>query len=257
MSDSLDNFFLNILYGPATVINGVLTSWVIFAAAAFGFYLILRYAASYGGSGGVSTLAFVTAAGLTACYVVELYLYLTSYAYADHVEPGIAAISWIFTKGRPVYPALESPDRYSFVYGPVLFIINGYIMKAFGASILTSKLGGVMAALLAVALSFLSFRKFSGVKTSFIAAALLILIFMDFPVVTFWQRSDPFIIFFVVLALYASSGGSRARAVIVTGICTGICADLKLHSVLYFLPVAALLYTRFGLAWGVGMYGLG
>ncbi|MEO5359445.1 MAG: hypothetical protein H7843_03230 [Nitrospirota bacterium] len=253
----MDNFFLNILYGPATVMNGVFASWAIFAACAVGFYMLLRYAGSSGISAGVRTLVFVTASGLMAVYVVELYLYLTSYAYGDHVEPGIAAVSWIFTKGRPVYPPLDSHDRYSFVYGPALFIINGYIMKAFGASILTSKLGGVMAAILAVVFSFLSFRKLSGNQAAFITAALIILIFMDFPVVTFWQRADPFIIFFVVLALYASTGGSKTAAVIVAGICTGICADLKLHSVLYFIPVAAVLYVRFGLAWGIGMYGLG
>jgi hypothetical protein len=137
----MDNFFYNILLHPATIMNGLLTGWLIFTAIAWGLYCVVKkfnWLEPYGTDGMLYIIASVLVAGI---YVSELYLYLTYEAYSDHVEPAIASISWIFTKGSPIYTGIDGPTRYSFAYGPALFMINGYVMKAIGGSILASKLG--------------------------------------------------------------------------------------------------------------------
>ncbi|MBF0319904.1 MAG: hypothetical protein HQL01_08915 [Nitrospirae bacterium] len=247
----MDNFFFNTLAYPATVMNGVLTGWLIFTAIVWGlYYVVKKY--NWSEPGGIDGLGYIIFALVAGIYVSELYLYLTYSAYSDHVEPSIASISWIFTKGSPIYTGIDAPARYSFAYGPALFIINGYVMKAFGDSILTSKLGGVLAAIFAAVLAFITYKKLSGTRAAVMATAIMLLIFLDFPVVTFWQRADSYIILFVVLALYASTIANTTATLVVSAVCIGICADLKIHAVIYLIPVVALLYVRFGFTWRIG-----
>src|SRR5579862_9920197 len=66
--------------------------------------------------------------------------YLTQANYFDHVEPSIAAVSWWYHTGHPLYPAWrEGEGLYGFTYGPLLFQITAAAL-ALGPTILLSKL---------------------------------------------------------------------------------------------------------------------
>lgn len=60
-------------------------------------------------------LAVTSAATLVLC--VGTYLALDGYF--DHIEPSVAALSWLWARGDPVYVPAGSPRVYSLLYGPM------------------------------------------------------------------------------------------------------------------------------------------
>src|SRR5215470_949107 len=71
-------------------------------------------------------------------------------SYYDHAEPSVAAIAWLFDRGLPIYHAADAAERYAHIYGPLAFMLPGWLLRLTGPSIVASKLAGVLAAGLSV-----------------------------------------------------------------------------------------------------------
>jgi hypothetical protein len=182
----------------------------------------------------------------TILFLLSALLYLTFDSYVDHIEPSVAIISWLLMQGQPPYTPIDDPHRYSLVYGPVLYIINGLTLQIFGPSIFVSKLGGVAAGVGSVLIGFLFFKRIAGTASAVLATGLSALVFLAFLQVAYWNRADSFIVLLVSLGLLASTLERRVLATALLGLSIGLAMGLKAHAIVYFLPVLGLSFVRLG-----------
>ena len=188
-------------------------------------------------------LAVFTALLAIAMIAVIAGLYLAYPGYADHTEPSVAALSWRLLEGHPVYHGLEAPDRTGIPYGPLSYGIHAVIFALFGGSLATGKLAGLAAAISAPLFFLIGWRCWGLVYAS--AASLLasgfVLLLIPFSI---WNRPDPFIVLFVVIALWVMSSADREKPewtrTLIIAIAGGMAVSLKVHAGIYFVPIAFL-----------------
>jgi hypothetical protein len=163
--------------------------------------------------------------------------------HGDLFEPLVSDVAWYFWTGKPVYHAANAVECYSMVYGPNLYLFTGVFEGWFGPSVLASKLGGVLAAHGTLAGLFWLLRRHGSLALAFIGTGLFALLNLHFGTMSFWLRPDPYLTLFVALG-YVAAGSPARLAPIGLGIAMGICVNLKVHTVLYFLPAVAWVITR-------------
>ena len=71
----------------------------------------------------LSTAALVLAAALVG-QLVFASMYLGTPTFTDHIEPNTAVVAWLYAQGGQLYHAIDAPERYSFLYGPVPYIAS-------------------------------------------------------------------------------------------------------------------------------------
>jgi hypothetical protein len=237
-------FYLLVLINKHPLLT---SGWLVAA-----FYMLLGekrrvdFARGLAGKPGVVAVAL----GLIPilCYVSLLVWYVSSYNYSDCVEPNVSAVSWLFERGGMIYHGLDSAERYSLLYGPMLFVINGSFLRLLGPGIPASKFAGAAAASLSLVFMFLLARRYIGRRQAIIAVGLAALVLLSFGPCSYWARPDPIILLCVSIGVYGVARGGRATASLAAALTLGLAVNLKVTSVLYFLPVYALLFTRMGAA---------
>ncbi|MGD9781916.1 MAG: ArnT family glycosyltransferase [Kiritimatiellia bacterium] len=187
-------------------------------------------------------------------YVSMGWTYARSLVFWDHVEPHVASISWYFWLGKEVYPALS--ECYGLSYGPFLYIINGLVEALCGPSVFSAKLGGVLAGCGSVLAVFLLVRRTHKTSVALLAASLFVSMQLHFSHVAFWNRPDPFLVFFVSIAGLAATFPSWGTA-LGMGIAAGICFNLKIHALLYFLPIFAFAWRTLSVRQMAAAVGIG
>ncbi len=185
-------------------------------------------------------------------YIILIGFYAVSSNYIDHAEPNIAAVAWLFQTKHPLYPGLEYPQRYINNYGPTLYMIHGFFLNLFKPTILSSKIGGVLAVLISLVSLYFSLKKVSDSHIATICCAGVTLIFLSLntfhtlSAASFWPRPDPLLLMCVSVALLAALRTPAPLAALVCALSLGISTNLKLFAILYFLPIYVLLYLRIG-----------
>jgi hypothetical protein len=182
----------------------------------------------------VATLAIFSS--LTYSLGVVLHLFYPNYI--DHFEATVAEISWLGTHGKPIYPDWRSEDIYEAAYGPMLFIVNGTVLRMV-PTILGSKLAGWAAFVLALALSYIAFKsRTSNQKLVFLFFCIVVVqvSFFHFPSYAFWSRAEPFLVLIGVLTIFATLKLPNPAAAITIGIMAGLAVGFKIHGALYALP---------------------
>ncbi len=199
-------------------------------------------------SGAVFAVVFFWGAvALIVNYVVLTVWYLGLDNYFSFVEPNNVSIAWTAMTGGPVYHDLDSAAQYSLVYGPSYFLVNGWLLKLFGPSILASKLGSVLFALFSVFGLVFCVGRAAGPRIAVMAGGYLVLTYFGFwPFGTFIARADAFILGLVALGLVGAHARTRWAAVLLSAVAVGVCFNVKVHSPMYFLPGFALLFQRHG-----------
>lgn len=181
-------------------------------------------------------------------YIFLLVFYATHNNFFDHAEANIATVSWLFQIGKPIYHELESPERYSIPYGPMLYVINGFFLSLLKPSIFSAKIGGTLAGGLSLLLIFYTLKKLVGSQIATFCLGYISLIFIStyfyFAAATFWNRSDSFLLMFVSLGLLTVVRTTSWLAILCSSLCIGISVNLKIHAIFYFLPIYILLYFR-------------
>jgi hypothetical protein len=191
--------------------------------------------------------SIVTGAG---CAVLLVYFaiviwYTCQFTYFDPAEPTITAVASVFHDGKALYPAIDAPERYVLIYGPVLFIAQAGAMALFGKGIVVSKALGALAISASLWLGYHVYSKRAGRLAATAATSACALVYLDFGNVTYWTRPDPFLILCAVVALYAATLPGR-RGAIVLGVTAGLAVNLKVSGPLYLLPAFALRGTLHG-----------
>jgi len=193
----------------------------------------------------LAILAVILASGIVLMMVWTSGSYLAAPGYFDHVEPSIAAISWWYRHGHPLYPAWnEDEGLYGLVYGPLLFQITAAALTL-SPTILMSKIPGFCCFWLAGMAIMGSLRPLlPSARLSLLPLAACLIIAGSYWNWAYWDRSDPYLLLAAALALCSSRRMGRTNAAIAVGLLGGISVNLKVHGALYVLPYAVALLAR-------------
>src|SRR5262249_48527745 len=120
--------------------------------------------------------AAMLAVSTICAYILTIVLYLLYPNYFDHVQPVVASISWLWMHGYELYHDWTTGDVYILISGPLTFLMNG-VMLFFSPSILASKLPGVLSLIVALAGTFILFKRATGsdLTSVFLSASLVAL----------------------------------------------------------------------------------
>jgi hypothetical protein len=192
----------------------------------------------------------IIAIGLVINYLFLVLFYAFTSTFSDQIEPTIASISWLFYNGEPIYHSQDSAQQYSMLYGPILYVLGGFLLGLFQPTIFSAKLLGVLPATGSLVVLVLAFRKMIGIKTGIICLGFISLIMIAGPLslfsTIFWSRPDPLILFLVSLSLLSILIRGSGLAGLIYGICLGLATNLKIHAFLYFLPFFLVLNKKHG-----------
>jgi len=198
----------------------------------------------------------VTTIAACLAYLAAAIGYAAVPAYIDHVEPSVAAVSWLaIAQTQPLYPPPGSALMYGLPYGPALFLANGTALRAFGPTILTSKLAGVLAALASIVVLALAVRRIASARDAGVAhtpvqpwmlsVRTAAVGYLAFGAASFWVRAEPLMLLCSSVALLSATM-TATSAVLLFGVALGCGVNLKVSAVLYLLPAGALLRERHG-----------
>ncbi|OHC76395.1 MAG: hypothetical protein A3G18_03695 [Rhodospirillales bacterium RIFCSPLOWO2_12_FULL_58_28] len=191
-------------------------------------------------SGPFVLILAVSAALCAAYFVYVLFLYGNLEGYVDHIEPSIAISAWRFMKGHALFQDTHEWPKVG-GYGPLLYIFHSVVFKIAGGSIPLSKLAGSIAAAGSILFFYFYARGRFGAFKAYAGVLMFIAVLMIYAPYSFWNRSDPFIVFFVTLAVFAKDlpieRWGRWTPYVVVGLCIGLATNLKIHSFIYFIPI--------------------
>jgi len=181
---------------------------------------------------------------MTACagfwYLLSMLCYLVHDGYVDHIEPSIAAQALNWLHGGELYHAPEAGERYNLPYGPALFAVHAVVFRLLGPTMGVSKVAGATAALLIPLLFHWLARRHAPPAIARLGTGLLLLTLLLFGPLPFGNRADPLILLCVTIALVAQELGAPAGRFGICSLALGAAISLKLHAILYFIPLFAL-----------------
>jgi hypothetical protein len=186
--------------------------------------------------------ALVVATVIAAIMLWASSSYLTNTGYLDHIESSIAAVSWWYHQGHPLYPGWsDNEGLYGLQYGPLLFQLTAAALSL-GPSILISKLPGYCCFWLACIVVMWSLRPLlpSG-RQALLPMAALVIMAGCYWRAAYWVRSEPYLVLFAALALCSYLRLGRTAAAVALGVLGGCAINMKIHGALYILPYAVAL----------------
>ncbi len=196
-----------------------------------------------------TVLEGVTVSGvslLVLYYLAGAALYVVTPGYLDHMEPGITVISRILGSGKPLYHAVDSPERYAQLYGPVLYGVNYFFQCLFNIDIIfSSKCAGAVLGIGSIALLYFVFRnRLSGFSTS-IMLGFVVSCFLWFGHYSFWNKGESLLLFCCSAGCCAVFIRSASVQAVIMSIIVAAVINTKVHAVIYCLPfLISLLFIR-------------
>jgi len=172
--------------------------------------------------------------------------YLALDGFAGEVEPLVSSLSWLVQHGQPLYHDIEAAQRYSVLYGPSVFLTNGLFLQILGPSLFSAKLASFLAVIGCLVFLYAALSRSSRDWLALLITSLAALYFWTQGFAVYLVRPDALMLFALGLALYAAVKARRFTALATVAVMLGFAVNLKAHGVLYFLPVLAIMGTRFG-----------
>jgi len=172
--------------------------------------------------------------------------YLNLDGFAGEVEPVVSSLSWLVQHGQPLYHEFEAPQRYSVLYGPSVFLVNGLFLQILGPSLFSAKLASFLGVLGCLVFLYRSLARSRYDWVALLITGLAVLYFWSQGFAVYLVRPDALLLFALGLALYASVKAKRLTALVTVSVMMGFAINLKVHAVVYFIPVVAILIGRFG-----------
>lgn len=187
---------------------------------------------------------------MTAAFLVVCGSYLLSPVWMDHVEAGVACLSCLCARGADIYHPFQSAERYASIYGPNLFLVNGWSAHLLGASTFAIKLPGALFAALSLVLVVATARRAAGWWPACAAAAFYCCVGLLFSTqdLSFCDRCDAPILFWITLATWACFQRGGLWTGVLFGLSLGLAENLRFNTIGFFLPLILLLWRKQG--WG-------
>lgn len=172
------------------------------------------------------------------------FAYLTWTGFGEQGEVQFASVSAMLYQGYPLYTELDAAGRYSLQHGPIVYLVAGAVMKLFGASYLTAKFVGAVAPILALIISWFWFAKLTTKRNAFLLLGLQSWILLHWHHI-FFIRPDSLMLLTMATSM-AIVTTTKKKWLLILGLAIpmGIMVNLKIHGIIYFLPVVALVYRQ-------------
>jgi len=201
----------------------------------------------------------VTSASTLVAFTLIAVWYLTRDGFAGEVESVVSSLSWQVQSGQTLYTSFEQAERYSVLYGPSVFLTNGLFLEILGPSLVSAKLASALAAVGSLVFLYASLRlkRFDPVALGVTAGAVFYYWAQDFSI--YLVRPDALLVFAVGFGLFTATRTRRWLAIIAVAAMAGFTINLKIHCLVYFLPVFVVLSQRHGLTsavWSLAGAGL-
>lgn len=164
------------------------------------------------------------------------YLFVPTFFYSTEVA--LASIASAWSHGSPIYTELNDSNRYSLLYGPLTFMIPGFMVALSGNSIFATKVPSTILFGVTLIVLYQTYRTQLGkAKEAFIATAWvlgLIGVFFNF---FYSMRPDSYLFCATALSLaVAVSQLSTAWKMFFIGGLMGFASGAKIHGAFYLLP---------------------
>lgn len=221
-------------------------------AALLGVWLVTRYRSSRrmnnvdGAWRRSRPILVIVASGVFVSFLVTCFWYMTHAGYASDVEAMVTSVSWWVKTGGQLYHAPDAAQQYSALYGPAVYLATGFYLDLLGPSILASKVGSLVALYLSVALLYLTIRRWVSNTLALGLTTIAVLLYWTCGTSSMLVRADPYLLAAVCLGMYSAGSPRRLLAVLGSALGLGLAINLKLHSLLYLLPVLTLLDEHHG-----------
>ena len=183
---------------------------------------------------------------IVAVHLAVTVWYLLLPGFAGEVEPLISSVSWAVQSGQPLYHDFDAAEHYSILYGPMTFLTNGLFLRLFGPSLVSAKLAAVVACALALLFQYLALTALVSRRMALGFTALTVLLYQLGGAFSYKIRPDPLLIAAICFGLLSALRGGRVLAAAGVAAALGYAVNLKIHAILYFLPVLVLLQRRRG-----------
>jgi 4-amino-4-deoxy-L-arabinose transferase-like glycosyltransferase len=178
-------------------------------------------------------------------YIILVSVYLFSRLYLDPISPSLISTSVLFTEGKEIYRSPTDPFVYSLLYGPIAYVVNGFFLFIFGASIFSSKVGSIISLLLSFCFIFYSLKKYIKKENMYVFFGFVSSLFLLFWTFSFEARVDVMALLFSSFALFGATRKKEIPSLIIVGIAMGLGINLKISGLFYFLPALFLLWDNF------------
>lgn len=181
-----------------------------------------------------------------AIVLITALQYLPWIGFGEQGEVNFASVSWLLYNGYELYTDMDSAARYSIQHGPIIYLIIGAVMKVLGSSYISAKLSGISALFLTLFLSWIWFRKSLTAKETLFLLGLEIWILLHWNQI-YYMRPDIIMLLCCIISTYvAATKNNRLVLLLGLAIPMGVMVNLKIHGIIYFLPIIAIAYDRFG-----------
>ena len=193
------------------------------------------------------TVAATVGAAAIAAYAAVIAYYVAGEDYFDAAEPTVTAVGWLFASGRPVYHGVDAAERYAHIYGPMLYVVHGWALRALEPGIVVSKAVGGVLAMAGIVCTWLAIARPDSSRARVIAlTGACALVYLSFRNYTFWTRPEPLQLFCMSLGLLVAVRGRGHLAAVGLGLTAGLMWNLKFTGPVYSLPLFALWQRRAG-----------
>jgi len=197
----------------------------------------------------------LVSAGVFVSFLATCLWYMTHDGYASPVEAMVTAVAWWVKTGGQLYHVPDATQQYSALYGPAIYLATGFYLDLLGPSILASKVGSLLSLYVSLVLLYLTIRRWVSNKLALGLTTIVVLLYWTCGTSSMLVRADPYLLAAVCLGMYSAGSPRRVLAVMGSALGLSLAVNLKLHSLLYMLPVLVLLDEQHG--WRVTLSTLG
>ena len=171
--------------------------------------------------------------------------YFFSNFYLDHVEPQIATVSWFFEYKKDIYNTTLDYERYSLIFGPIVYYSNYLMMKIFGPSMLTSKIISFLFINLTLFLTFInSYKVTKRIEFSFFLTGLMSMIFLSTVAATLRISNDSLVFFIISLSIYFCVSNYSVKKIFIFSVFFIFLLNIKPNLILALFPSGYYLFER-------------
>lgn len=172
--------------------------------------------------------------------------YLVLDGFAGEVEPVVSSLSWLVQNGEPLYHDIDSPQRYSVLYGPSVFLTNGLFLDILGPSLMAAKMASILGVFGSLLFLYAALSRPGRSWIPILMTSLAALYLWSQGFAAYLVRPDALLLFAIGLALFTGVRSGRTLALISFAVMFGFAVNLKVHAAVYFIPLVTILAGRFG-----------
>jgi hypothetical protein len=195
----------------------------------------------------VKPLIVAGALGLISYHISTALWYLYTPAFLDHTEPYVPILSRIVGQGGQLYHSLDNAERYSVLYGPMLFMANLLFNGVSQDIIFSTKFCGVFFCMMSLLVIFLTFKRRCDNLLISLQMGFMVLCYLWFGHYSYWNKAEPLLLFCGSVACCSVFIQNAFSSVLLMSMAMSIAINTKIHAFFYLAPFLIYLLMYRGL----------